>query len=296
MSGSALVPAAPGGLGVTAGVAVPATAVPIIFVITETASLPTAARGHGVALGVSEPAAATVTASITVVPAVVVARARIGSAAAIIVVIADETTAFVSFRSLISGHAILLGWAIFALQLMKRHEVRRAQPVGLLQQPSLPFLKSAAQRGGVDAGCRRLGEDARPGGLLLGDMVFDLLGEDLEPSCLERIFLAARQQFDDEELGAIVLDLGFVQSVLGLLAVRCAAGGVEDLFFEQGVKRQFRAGLADDRGLAPVGGGLELREQGLYPAMISSLAQSCSTWASSRASSVSSPSAARQAG
>ncbi len=100
-------------------------------------------------------------------------------------------------------------------------------------------------------------------------MVFDLLGEDLEPGGLERIFLAARQQFDDEELSAIVLDLGFVQRVLGLLAVRCAASGVEDLFFEQGMERQFRAGLLDDRGLAPVGGGLELREQGLYPAMIS---------------------------
>ncbi|MBB4797723.1 hypothetical protein HNP32_001447 [Brevundimonas bullata] len=252
----------------TAGVAVPATAVPIVVVITETASLATAARGHGMALGVSEPAAAAATASIIVVTAIVVARARIGSAAAIIVVIADETAAFVSFRSLISGHAILLGWAIFALQLMKRHEVRRAQPVGLLQQPSLPFLKSAAQRGGVDAGCRRLGEDARPGRLLLGDMVFDLLGEDLEPGGLERIVLAAGEQFDDQQLGAVVLDLGFVEGVLGLFAVRRAAGGVEDFFFEQGMKRQFGAGLANDRGLALVGGGFELREEGLHAAMI----------------------------
>jgi len=252
-----------------ARVSVPAAAVAIIVVvIAEAAPLATAASGHGVALGVSEPAAAAATASITVVPAVVVARARIGSAAAIVIVIADETTAFVSFRSLISGHAILLGWAIFALQLMKRHEVRRAQPVGLLQQPSLPFLKSAAQRGGVDAGCRRLGEDARLGRFLLGDMVSDLLGEDIEPGGLERIFLAACEQFDDQQLGAVVLDLGFVEGVLGLFAVRRAAGGVEDFFFEQGVERQFGAGLANDRGLALFGGGLELREQGFHPAMI----------------------------
>ena len=65
-----------------------------------------------------------------------------------------------------------------------------------------------------------------------------------------------------------MLDLGFVECVLGLFAVRRAAGGVEDFFFEQGVEHQFGAGLANDRGLALVGGRLELREQGLHSAMI----------------------------
>ncbi len=102
----------------TARIPVPAPTVAIVVVVPEDATFAEAARGHGVALGVSEPAAAT-TASFIVVPAVVVARPRIGSAAAIIIVIADETAAFVSFRTLISGHAMLLGWAIFALKLMK---------------------------------------------------------------------------------------------------------------------------------------------------------------------------------
>ena len=256
----------------TAGVAVPASAVSIIVVvIAEAAPLATAACGHRVAFGVSEPAAvvAAAAAPIIVVTTVVVARSRIGSAAAIVVVLADETTAFVSFRTLISGHVILLGWAIFALQLMKRHEARRAEPVCLLQQPSLSLQKAATQRGGVDAGCLRLGEDARSGRLFLGDMVSDLLGEDLEPGGLERILDIAGEQFDDQQLGAVMLDLGFVERVLGLIVVRLAAGGVEDLFFEQSVERQFDAGLTDDRDLALVRGGLELCEQSRCPSMIS---------------------------
>jgi hypothetical protein len=96
--------------------------------------------------------------------------------------------------------------------------------------------------------------------------MLDLLGEHRDLGVVEFLAGAAGLELGDQHLGAVMLDIGFLDHVLFDLAL---AGGIEDFLFDDGVNRQLGADLGH-QPLLLLGalGCLELGEQVLDLAMI----------------------------
>ena len=92
----------------------------------------------------------------------------------------------------------------------------------------------------VEAGRLRLGEHAFGAHLFLLDVVLDLLREHFHLGVIEIVFGAAGFELRDQHLGAVMLDIGFAD---GLVFDLAAAGGIEDLLFDERVDGQFLADL-----------------------------------------------------
>ena len=86
----------------------------------------------------------------------------------------------------------------------------------------------------------RLGEEAFAGLLLFLHMMLDHLGEHRDLGVVELVPWGALSHLGDQDLGAVMLDIGLVLEVVfdGFLARR-----IEDLLLDRGVHREFGADL-----------------------------------------------------
>jgi hypothetical protein len=98
-----------------------------------------------------------------------------------------------------------------------------------------------SQRTNVHSGRLGLGEDSVARFLLFADMQFDVLAEHLDFSVVKTGVRRTVQEFPDENLGSVVLDLRFVEHVV--LDTLFATGRIEQLFLELGMHDQLLAHL-----------------------------------------------------
>ena len=119
----------------------------------------------------------------------------------------------------------------------------------------------------VEPGLARLCEQAFEPFLFFLDVVLDFLGEHLHLGVVEFVIRAPADDLGDQHLGAVMLDIGFLEQVLVDLAF---ARRIENLFFDLGVDRKLETDLFGELALALIAVRLfELLEQLLDRAMIS---------------------------
>ncbi len=107
----------------------------------------------------------------------------------------------------------------------------------------LSFLELPPQFLHVESGVLGAGEDTVARILLFADMVFHVLAEHGDFRVVIIVALVALDQIGDQQLDGVVLDLRFVQLVM--LDAFLAAGGIEDLLFDNRMGGERRRDLPD---------------------------------------------------
>ena len=114
--------------------------------------------------------------------------------------------------------------------------------------------------------CARLAEHALDALLLFLDVMLDLLGQHLDLGVVKFVVGPAGLDLGDQDLGAVMLDIGFLQQIFLDLAL---ARRIEDLFLDRRVDGQFHADFLGDLLLLAVAARFfERGEQFLDLAMV----------------------------